>query len=110
MFRSLKSELGLRPVFHSKDTRTQSHLFISVLAYQCVQIIRRKLKAHGIDLSWASLREILSVQRRVTASFTQRDGRTLHLRQATQPEGLLATVYHLLGVDPRPGGTKKVVV
>ena len=40
VFRSLKSELGLRPIFHHKQARSDAHLFISVLAYQFVQIIR----------------------------------------------------------------------
>ncbi|MDR1872434.1 MAG: transposase, partial [Deltaproteobacteria bacterium] len=34
VFRSLKSELGLRPVYHQKKRRIDSHLFISILAYQ----------------------------------------------------------------------------
>jgi transposase len=110
VFRSLKSELGLRPIFHSKESRTDGHLFISVLAYQGVQLIRRQLRAKGIDTSWAGLREILSVQRRVTATFTQKDGRTLHIRKATQPEGMLRTIYQVLDLDPLPGGTKKQIV
>ncbi len=32
-FRSLKSELAFRPVFHRKEYRADSHLFIAVLAY-----------------------------------------------------------------------------
>jgi hypothetical protein len=75
VFRSLKSELGLRPIFHSKERRTDGHLFISVLAYQFVQCIRRRLKAAGIHQSWAGLRQTLSVQQRVTATFRQRDAR-----------------------------------
>ena len=47
VFRSLKSELGLRPVFHQTPTRAEGHLFITVLAYQAVQLIRRRLRAHG---------------------------------------------------------------
>jgi len=47
---------------------------ISVLAYQCVQLIRRQLKEKGIEASWGSLRETLTVQRRVTASFKRKDG------------------------------------
>lgn len=109
VFRSLKSELGLRPVFHSKEARADGHLFITVLAYQCVQLIRSQLKAKGIDQRWASLRETLSVQRRVTARFTQRDGRTLHVRKATQPEPDLQTIYDALGLHGLPGGTKKMV-
>ena len=47
VFRGLKWELGLRPVFHHTEDRTEGHLFITVLAYQLVQAIRRKLEAAG---------------------------------------------------------------
>lgn len=109
VFRSLKSELGLRPVYHLKAERADGHLFISVLAYQCVQLIRRQLKAKGIDASWTGLREMLSVQRRVTACFTQKDGRKLSVRKATQPEPKLKAIYDALGLHPLPGGTKKML-
>ena len=109
VFRSLKSELGLRPLFHSKESRTDGPLFISVLASQCVQLIRRQLKAKGIDTSWTGLRETLSVQRRVTVTFTQKDDRTLPVRKATQPEPRLKTIYVALGLDPLPGGIKRLV-
>ena len=52
VFRSLKSELGLRPVYHHKEDRADGHLFITVLAYQAVQVLRRKLKLQGINASW----------------------------------------------------------
>jgi transposase len=109
VFRSLKSELGLRPVYHLKEQRADGHLFISVLAYQCVQLIRRQLKAKGIDQSWTGLRETLSVQRRVTARFAQKDGRQLNVRKATQPEPKLKAIYDALGLNSLPGGTKKIV-
>jgi transposase len=48
VFHSLKSELGLCPVFHHKKNRVDGHLFITVLAYQFVQFIRRHLKNRGI--------------------------------------------------------------
>jgi len=109
VFRSLKSELGLRPVYHHKKLRVDGHLFITVLAYQFVQIIRRTLQDHGIPGRWSSLRGILSVQRRVTASFRRADGGTLHVRKATRPESALAAIYQALTIDPLPGGVKKTV-
>ncbi|MDZ4202002.1 MAG: IS1634 family transposase [Gallionella sp.] len=109
VFRSLKSELGLRPVYHHKEGRSDAHLFITVLAYQAVQVIRRQLEAKGIHGRWTSLRETLSVQRRVTASFTRKDGRTLHVRKATRPEVALQSIYTALGIDPLPGGTVRSV-
>jgi hypothetical protein len=66
VFRSLKSELGLRPIYHRTEARVDGHLFISVLAYQFVQLIRRRLRAHGISDRWSTLRDVLAGQRRVT--------------------------------------------
>lgn len=110
VFRSLKSELGLRPVFHSKEERAEGHLFLTVLAYQAVQVIRRRLKEHGIHLSWSGLRNIFSVQQRVTATFKQQDGRTLHVRKATLPEANLKEIYDALGIAASPGGIQKLVI
>jgi hypothetical protein len=39
VFWSLKSELGLRPVYQHKEDRCDGHLFITVLGYQAVQVI-----------------------------------------------------------------------
>ena len=110
VFRGLKSDLGLRPVFHHTETRTDGHLFITVLAYQLVQTIRRKLEAAGETMSWSRLREVLSVQQRVTATFRQRDGRTLHVRKATVAEPALRRILDALGIDAMPGGVRKLVV
>ena len=108
VFRSLKSELGLRPIYHQKEVRSDGHLFITVLAYQCVQFLRVKLKAAGMTDSWATLRDTLSVQRRVTATFSQRDGRSLHVRKATVAEPDLMAIYRALGISATPGGTRKL--
>lgn len=109
VFRSLKSELGLRPIFHHKQARSDAHLFISVLAYQFVQIIRTRLADRGIHDSWISLRQILRVQRRTTSRFNTRAGRTLSVRKASQPEAQLAQLYNALALHPNPGGTIKLI-
>jgi Transposase DDE domain len=110
VFRGLKSELGLRPVFHHKQDRTEGHLFITVLAYQLVQAIRRKLEAASQPMSWMRLREILSVQQRVTATFQQRDGHTMHVRKTTSAEPALRKIYDALGIIAAPGGVQKLIV
>ena len=110
VFRGLKSELGMRPIYHHKEERTEGHLFITVLAYQLVQAIRRKLAASGETMSWTRLREILSVQRRVTATFQQRDGHTMHVRKATVAEPALRRIYDALGIDASPGGVQRLIV
>ena len=69
VFRSLKSELGLRPIYHQKQHRSNGHLFITVLAYQLVQVIRRRLGEQGEHSSCQTLRSILGSQQRVTCNF-----------------------------------------
>jgi hypothetical protein len=109
VFRGLKSDLGLRPVFHYTEDRTEGHLFITMLAYQMVHTIRRRLAAKGHHPSWSGLRAILAVQQRVTATFRQRDGRTLHVRKTTVAEPDLHQIYDALQIDPAPGGVRKYV-
>jgi len=59
-FRSLKTDLGLRPVYHHKEVRVTGHLFITLLAYHLVHTLRYQLKQQGIQLSWDSIRNIMS--------------------------------------------------
>ena len=110
VFRSLKSELGLRPIFHHKPIRAEGHLFITVIAYQLVQVIRRHLRKAGEHASWNTIRTILEGQQRVTATFRRADGRTLHVRKATRAEPPQQAIYEALGIDPAPGATTKTIV
>ncbi|MEW6289844.1 MAG: IS1634 family transposase [Thermodesulfobacteriota bacterium] len=109
VFRSLKSELGLRPVYHRKEDRAEGHLLITVLAYQAVQALRGKLKARGIKASWTTLREVFSTQQRVTATFKQRDGRTLHVRKTTVADPKLQRLYTALDLIADPVGVRKLI-
>ena len=109
VFRSLKSELGLRPIYHRKPIRAEGHLFVTVIAYQLVQVIRRRLAACGEHASWSTLRQILGGQHRVTATFRCADGRTLHVRKATRAEPPQRAIYDALGIHPAPGGTRKTI-
>ena len=110
VFRALKSELGLRPIYHQKPRRADGHLFITVIAYQLVQVIRTRLRAHGQHASWTTLRRILEGQQRVTATFRRPDRRTLHVRTATQAEPGQRAIYDALGIDPQPGGVRKTTI
>lgn len=103
------SELGMRPVFHRTEGRVDGHLFITVLAYQFVQIIRRRLQEKGIADSWSSLRNTARVQRRVSATFRRADQRLLHVRKATQPETELRAIYDALGLPLTPGNLEKTI-
>ena len=110
VFRSLKSELGLRPIYHHKALRTEGHLFITVLAYQLVQVIRRRLRQHGQSESWTLLRRILNGQQRITATFRRADQCALHVRKATVAETAQREIYQALGISETPGGIQKTII
>lgn len=61
-FRSMKTELGMRPVYLQKPECVDSHLFITLLAYHVLHSIRHELKQHNINLSWNTLRERMNTQ------------------------------------------------
>lgn len=100
-FRSLKTDLGVRPVYHQIAERTKAHLFISVLAYHLLISIEHALRSHGDHRRWSTLREQLSTHQRNTVIFTDADNKIHHLRVSGTPEKEHREIYRLLGVkDP----------
>jgi len=110
VFRSLKSELGMRPVFHQITKRVTGHLFISVLAYHLVHSIRYRLKKTGINSSWSDLRKQLTGQNRTTISMHCRNDNVVHVRKSTRPEPRQQKIYSALGLCPLPGRTIKTTI
>lgn len=106
-FRSMKSYLGLRPNFHQKDERIKGHLFISVLAHHVVNSIQTLLHRNGVYLQWNTIRELLSVQQRVTTEMTTKSGKRIWLRSASEPEPFHYFIAGALSIKVKPLGVKK---
>jgi transposase len=98
VFRSLKSELGLRPVFHQAEIRCKAHLWISVLAYQCVQYVRHQLKACGQNDSWHTLREHLNAHQRIWSRMPLASGGHVHIHQNQVQSAKVSQTFAALGV------------
>lgn len=109
-FRSLKTDLGLRPVSHHKEDRVTGHLFITLLAYHLVHTLRYQLKQQGIQLSWDSIRNIMSTQQRITITLPTDDHKTIHLRTTTQAEARQKQIYAALSIKPDPIGKCKTII
>ncbi len=110
VFRSLKSELGLRPIYHRKEKRVNGHIFITLIAYHLVQTLRCQLKAKGIHDSWQTLRAKMENQQRVTVVLQREDGKTIHLRKTTRAEPDQKEIYDALGIPAQPGQVQKTIV
>jgi len=69
-FRTLKSSLSLRPIYHSKDERIRSHVLICWLALLLVRLAEVET-----DISWAVIRRIM--QRLHLGEFLNEKNRVL---------------------------------
>ena len=86
VFRSLKSELGIRPIYHQLEHRADAHVLIAFLAY-CLQVtLKNRLMIHAPGLTPASVFEKLSAIQMVEVWIPLLDGRWLVLPRHTQPE------------------------
>lgn len=100
-FRSLKTDLGMRPVYHQNKERTEGHLFISVLAYHLLINIERRLREKNDHRKWNTIKTELSTHRRSTIIFTDSNNEINHLRVSGIPESNHKKIYKLLEVkDP----------
>ena len=109
-FRSMKSELGMRPVYHRIQDRVEGHLWITLLAYHLVHSIRLRLKDHHIHDSWETLRRTMRGHMRVTTTMRTKQNETVHIRKAARPEAWQQSIYTALGLNQNPGEIMKTIV
>ncbi len=99
-FRSLKGEAGLRPIFHVKPSRIRAHLFLAVLAYHGVHLLRKRLAQAGLRSSWETIRRQLAGWVRLTTSLRAADGRWIQCRQDSRPDAKAAELARASGLMP----------
>jgi transposase len=99
VFRSLKSELGIRPIYHQKEDRIDAHIFIAFLAY-CVQVtLKNRVMAYAPGLTPQAILEKLGAIQMIDVWFPTADGRWLILPRYTQPERDLELLLHHLHLE-----------
>ncbi len=109
-FRSLKSDLLMRPVFHQKENRSDAHIFITLLAYHLLHSMRSSLKESGINMSWRQIRDRMSTHCRLTNRIKTKQGHTLFIRKCSEPEDFHKTIYDTLRLDHLPCKTKRYMI
>jgi transposase len=109
-FRCMKSELGLRPIYHQKEHRCDGHIFITLLAYHLLHTIRFKLRQMGVRFCWTTIRKQLATQVRITTTMKRQDGRVIHIRKSSRVEFSHQAVYDALNLPHRPGKTVKTIL
>ena len=109
-FRCMKSELGLRPIYHQKERRCDGHIFITTLAYHLLHTIRFKLRQRGVQFSWTTIRKQLSTQVRITTTLKRKDNKVVHIRKSSTAEPSHRLIYDALNLSYQPGKIVKTVL
>jgi transposase len=109
-FRCMKSELGLRPIFHQKEARCDGHIFITVIAYHLLHTIRFKLRQRGVRFCWTTIRKQLSTQVRITTTMKRKDYKVVHIRKSSKAEPSHQVIYDALNLSYQPGRIVKTIL
>lgn len=106
VFRNLKGDLGIRPIFHQKDERIEAHIFIAFLAYCLHVTLQRKLHPLAPGLTPRAILEKFSTIQMVDVHLPTTDRREIILSRYTQPQKdlqmLLARLKLELPAQPPP--------
>ena len=106
VFRSLKSELSIRPIGHQLEHRADAHVLIAFLAYSLQVTLKNRLMMHAPGLTPAAVFEKLATIQMVEVWIPMVDGRWLVMPRHTQPEpdvqALLNQIRITLPAQPPP--------
>jgi len=100
-FRDIKSPLMERPIFHHLQNRTQTHIFLCILAYHLLAAIEHRFLQAGVHTSWWTIRQQLTTHQVITIVLPKDEhGRILKIRKATTPEPEHREIYTTLRISP----------
>ena len=95
-FRTLKSELGLRPIYHQVEKRVEAHIFVAFLAYALSVTLRHRLAPCAPGLTPRAVLEKLATIQMLDVCLPTTDGRWLIMPRYTQPEPEQMLLLHQL--------------
>ncbi len=103
-FKTLKSDLQLRPIRHHVELRIEAHILVCFLAYCLSVTLRKRLEAHAPGLTPRAVLETLSGILMLDVHLPLADGRELVMPRYTQPEPEHRLVLEKLGweLPPQP--------
>ena len=95
-FKCLKSELGIRPIYHQLEHRVEAHILVAFLAYCLSVTLKHRLQVHAPGLTPRAVLEKLASIQMLDVSFPTTDGRCLTMPRYTEPADEVALLLHQL--------------
>jgi len=95
-FRSLKSELALRPLFHQRERRVKAHVLVAFLGYALLVTLKHLLKRSASEYSPAQALKRLAEIYSVDIVLPTIEGREIWLRRITKLDHEQQRILHQL--------------
>jgi transposase len=104
-FKTMKGELGLRPIYHQLGHRVEAHILVAFLAYSLLVTLKNRLQRLAPGLTTKAVLDTLAPMQMLDVTFPTTDGRRLVMPRYTQPtpeQKLLLHQLHLTLPDQPP--------
>ena len=101
-FKTLKSDLALRPVYHQAESRVEAHILVAFLGYCLTVTLRMKLRAAAPGLTPRAVLAALAAIQMVDVVIPTTDGRELVLPRYTEPTAEQALILQTLNLTLPP--------
>jgi transposase len=105
-FKTLKSDLAIRPIYHQVEPRVEAHIFVAFLAYALTATLTQRLKVYAPGLTPRAVLDKLAGIQMIDVKLPTTDGRMLLMPRYTQPEPdhqmLLEHLHLELPAQPPP--------
>ncbi len=95
-FKAMKSELGLRPIYHQLGHRVEAHVLVAFLAYCLLVTLKNRLQVLAPGLTPRAVLETLAPMQMLDVTFPTTDGRRLVMPRYTQPTPEQKLLLHQL--------------
>jgi len=114
VFKTLKDELAVRPIYHQRPDRIEAHIFVAFLAYCLHVTLKAQLRPHAPGLTVQQVLAKFAAMQLLDVHFPTTDGRELILTRHTEPDSdqqlLLTQLGWTLPAQPPPRITAKRAV
>jgi hypothetical protein len=114
VFKTLKDELAVRPIFHQRPARIEAHIFVAFLAYCLHVTLKAQLRPHAPGLTVRQVLDKFATMQLLDAHFPTTDGRELIFTRHTEPDAdqqlLLTQLGWTVPGQPPPRITAKCAV
>jgi len=101
-FKTMKTDLHIRPIYHQTRENSIAHIFLTVIAYHIVNIVLYRLKDQWESIRWGTFVETMNSQTIWTIIQETIEGQQIKTRIIDNPTKKQKKYYDILWIKSKP--------